>query len=73
MPERRVTTIILLGNKVDLVDKKKLKEKKVLKLVNKRGFLGYYKTSAKTGEGVIEAFQALIKELYNKYKRLRLQ
>lgn len=64
---------ILLGNKVDLVDKKKLKEKKVLKLVNKRGFLGYYKTSAKTGEGVIEAFQVLIKELYNKYKGLRLQ
>ncbi len=64
---------ILLGNKVDLVDKKKLKEKKVLKLVNKQGFIGYYKTSAKTGEEVIKAFQALIKELYNKYKGLRLQ
>lgn len=64
---------ILLGNKVDLVDTKKLKEKKVLKLVNKQGFIGYYKTSAKTGEGVIEAFKALIKELYNKYKGLRPQ
>ena len=62
--------IILLGNKVDLVDIKKLKDKKVLKLVNKRGFIGYYKTSAKTGEGVIDAFQALIKKLYNKYKTL---
>jgi Ras-related protein Rab-11A len=64
---------ILLGNKIDLINTKILKEKKVLKLANKRGFLGYYKTSAKTGEGVIEAFQTLIKELYNKYKGLRPQ
>ncbi|MFX1442617.1 MAG: Rab family GTPase [Promethearchaeota archaeon] len=64
---------VLLGNKVDLVDTKKLKEKKVLKLMKKRGFIGYYKTSAKTGDGVINAFQALIKELYNKYKGLMYQ
>ena len=65
--------IILLGNKVDLIDKKKLKEKKVLKILKKHEFIGYYKTSAKTGEDVIKAFQALIKELYNKYKVRRAQ
>jgi small GTP-binding protein len=60
--------IILFGNKVDLVKEKNLDEKKVLDLVKERDFLGYYKTSAKTGNGVYKAFQAIIKELYNKYK-----
>lgn len=68
-----VVPTILLGNKVDLIDAEKLKEKKVLKLVNKQGFIGYYKTSAKTGEGVIDAFQALIEVLYHKYKGLKHQ
>ena len=40
----------------------------VQKLADERNFLGYYKTSAKTGVGVYEAFQAIIKNLYNKYK-----
>jgi len=60
--------IVLFGNKVDLVKEKNLDEKKVLDLVKERDFLGYYKTSAKTGNGVYKAFQAIIKELYNKYK-----
>lgn len=61
--------ILVFGNKVDLVDEESLDEASILKLVNKRKFLGYYRTSAKTGEGVIEAFQAIISELYNKYKK----
>lgn len=60
--------IVLFGNKVDLVKEKNLDEKKVLDLIEGRNFLGYYKTSAKTGNGVYKAFQAIIKELYNKYK-----
>ena len=62
--------IILFGNKTDLAGKgkEKIDEKKVLDLVKERNFLGYYRTSAKTGSGVFEAFQAIIKELYNKYK-----
>ncbi|MHA1254624.1 MAG: Rab family GTPase [Promethearchaeota archaeon] len=60
--------IIIFGNKVDLVKEKNLDQKKVLDLVKERDFLGYYKTSAKTGNGVYKAFQAIIKELYNKYK-----
>ena len=45
-----------------------LDDKKVQDLIKDRNFLGYYKTSAKTGNGVYKAFQAIIRELYNKYK-----
>ena len=60
--------IVLFGNKIDLVDEKKLDNKKVQKIVKDRKFLGYYLTSAKTGSGVFEAFQAIIKVLYDRYK-----
>jgi len=60
--------IILFGNKMDLIDEKDLDNEKVVSIVKERNFLGYYKTSAKTGSGVYEAFQAIIKKLYNKYK-----
>jgi Ras-related protein Rab-23 len=59
--------IVLFGNKIDLVDKDS-NDEKIQDLVKERGFLGYYRTSAKTGSGVYEAFQAIIKNLYNKYK-----
>jgi len=60
--------IILLCNKVDLIDKNILDESKVFKLTKKREFLGHYLTSALTGEGVDDAFQALTNELYYKCK-----
>lgn len=60
--------IVLFGNKLDLVNEKDLDDKKVHDLIKDRNFLGYYKTSAKTGSGVYKAFQAIIRELYNKYK-----
>ena len=60
--------IVLFGNKIDLVDDDELDESKVEEIVDKRDFLGYYKTSAKTGNGVYKAFQAIIKDLYEKYK-----
>jgi small GTP-binding protein len=60
--------IVLFGNKIDLIDEEDLDADDVVSIVNERNFLGYYKTSAKTGSGVYKAFQAIIKELYNKYK-----
>jgi small GTP-binding protein len=60
--------ILVFGNKVDLVDEESLDEANILKLVKKRKFLGYYRTSAKTGKGVTSAFHAIITELHNKYK-----
>jgi small GTP-binding protein len=60
--------IVLFGNKMDLVNDEELDESNVKEIVDKRDFLGYYKTSAKTGNGVYKAFQAIIKDLYEKYK-----
>ncbi len=60
--------IVLFGNKVDLVKKKDLDDSNVQKVIDEKDFLGYYKTSAKTGENVFSAFQAIIKNLYQKFK-----
>jgi GTPase SAR1 family protein len=60
--------IVLFGNKIDLINKEELEDQNIKDIVEEKGFLGYYKTSAKTGNGVYKAFQAIIKELYNKYK-----
>ncbi|MHA2391953.1 MAG: Rab family GTPase [Promethearchaeota archaeon] len=60
--------IVLFGNKTDLIDESNLDNEKVQEIIKSRNFLGYYKTSAKTGSGVYEAFQAIIKNLYDKYK-----
>jgi len=60
--------IVLFGNKIDLLDDHDLNDIKVEKIVDERNFLGYYKTSAKTGNGVFKGFQSIIKDLYEKYK-----
>ncbi|MFX1307773.1 MAG: hypothetical protein ACFFDG_13255, partial [Promethearchaeota archaeon] len=60
--------VVLFGNKVDLVDETTLDDENALKFVEKHEILGYYRTSAKTGQGVHDAFQKIIRELYHKYK-----
>jgi small GTP-binding protein len=60
--------VVVFGNKVDLIDEKQLDTSKIAELVKENEFLGYFITSAKTGEGVIEAFNAIIDILYLKYK-----
>ncbi len=62
--------VVLFANKVDLVNENNLNELEIQKLVKEYNFLGYYITSAKTGRGVIEAFNALIEKLYYKNKKL---
>ncbi len=62
--------IVLFANKVDLIDENNLKKTKIQELVKERDFLGYYLTSAKTGQGVHEAFNTIINKLYSKYKAL---
>jgi len=59
---------VLFANKVDLVDENSLITTKVQKLVNEHKFLNFFFTSAKTGQGVIEAFNAIIERLYLKFK-----
>lgn len=62
--------VVLFANKVDLIDKGDLDDSPLQEVVKINKFLGYYVTSAKTGQGVVEAFNAIIHELYNKYKPL---
>ena len=59
--------VVIFANKVDLVDENNSDDSKIQKLVDKHNFLGFYKTSAKTGDGVIKAFNAIIKKLYHNY------
>ena len=54
--------IIVFANKVDLINEKSLDKAKIQNLVKEHNFLGYYITSAKTGQGLEEAFNNLIKE-----------
>ncbi|MFX1499041.1 MAG: Rab family GTPase [Promethearchaeota archaeon] len=65
-----IIPVIIFANKVDLVNQDELNELEIQNLVKENNFLGYYITSAKTGQGVIEAFNAIIKKLYYKYKNL---
>ncbi|MFW9823296.1 MAG: Rab family GTPase [Candidatus Thorarchaeota archaeon] len=60
--------IVLFANKVDLLDENQLDRSSIQDTVNKNSFLGYYITSAKTGKGVIKAFNAIIEAL--NYKTL---
>lgn len=62
--------IVLFANKVDLVEENDLDIDKIQNITNENNFFGYYLTSAKTGQGVIDAFNAIINELYYKFKAL---
>lgn len=64
--------IVLFGNKIDLVDEGELcsnpniptGDANVENFAKDNRFVGYYKTSALTGQGVTDAFKALVKKLY---------
>ena len=62
--------VILFGNKVDLIDDNKLDKSSIEEIVTQNNFIDYFITSAKTGQGVEEAFIKLIKLLHDKYKVL---
>ena len=54
--------VVVFANKVDLIEEQSLDKTKIQNLVKEHNFLGYYITSAKTGQGLDEAFNDLIKE-----------
>ena len=60
--------VVIFGNKMDLIDEKKVDTSAIEKIIEDKNYLGYFFTSAKTGHGVIDAFNAIINELYVKYK-----
>ena len=55
--------VVVFANKVDLIHEQSLDKAKIQNLVNEQNFLGYYITSAKTGHGLDDAYNALIKEI----------
>ncbi len=64
--------IVLFGNKIDLIDDGELESNPNLPTANatveqftkENRFIAYYKTSALTGQGVTDAFKALVRKLY---------
>jgi small GTP-binding protein len=62
--------VVVFANKVDLINENDLSHTEIAELVEKNQFLGYFITSAKTGQGVIEAFNSIIDELYNMHKEI---
>ncbi|MHA1192383.1 MAG: Rab family GTPase [Promethearchaeota archaeon] len=60
--------IVVFANKVDLVNEGNLDMSELQKLVDDNNFLGNYITSAKTGQGVIKSFNAIINRIYNQIK-----
>jgi len=64
--------LVLFGNKVDLVEEEELSsnpsiptsDANVKQFVKDNRFVGYYKTSALTGQGVTDAFKVLVRKLY---------
>ncbi len=52
------------------MDEDNIKISKIQNLVNEHNFLKFFFTSAKTGQGVVEAFNAIIEQLYLKFKTL---
>ncbi|MFX1454464.1 MAG: GTP-binding protein [Promethearchaeota archaeon] len=59
---------IIIGNKNDLIDEDKIDDSKVQELFKNYNFLGHYIASARTGQGVDDAFNKIIEKLYNQYK-----
>ncbi|MBY9004270.1 MAG: GTP-binding protein [Candidatus Lokiarchaeota archaeon] len=62
--------IIVFANKTDLVEDTEIDESSYKELSAKENYLGVYKTSAKTGNGVSDAFKAIIEKLYTIHKEI---
>lgn len=61
--------IVIIANKIDLTDETKLNNSQILEFVNENNVFGYFITSAKTGQGVDEAFNSIIDEMYKLYNK----
>jgi small GTP-binding protein len=62
--------IIIFANKIDLVGDTEIDESSFKELSAKENYLGVYRTSAKTGNGVGNAFKTIIEKLYNMHKEV---
>ena len=62
--------VVIFANKVDLIEGDDLDTSKLQNISEKLKIFSYYQTSAKTGQGVNDAFNVIIEELYKKSKAL---
>jgi small GTP-binding protein len=62
--------VVLFANKVDLIEESNLDTSKIQMIANKLNIFKFYITSAKTGQGVSEAFNAILGKLYQNSKGL---
>jgi small GTP-binding protein len=62
--------IVIFANKTDLVEDTKIDDNSFEELSTKENYLGVYRTSAKTGNGVSNAFKAIIEKLYTIHKEI---
>lgn len=62
--------IIIFANKTDLVVDTEIDESSFEELSAKEDYLGIYRTSAKTGNGVDNAFKMIIEKLYSMHKEV---
>ncbi|MFX1454611.1 MAG: Rab family GTPase [Promethearchaeota archaeon] len=62
--------VVLFANKVDLVEENRIDKTHIQNIVKEFNIVDYFLTSAKTGQGVMEAFNLIIEKLYYKYKKL---
>jgi small GTP-binding protein len=66
LKEAQNISLILIGNKIDLVDSIVVSTEEGVKLANQLG-LSYIETSAKTGENIEDAFKTLALQIIKKY------
>ena len=64
--------IILIGNKSDLIGKREVSYDEGAKYLEQDGIIGFYETSAKTGDNIKKIFEEIAKGLYRDYKKYKI-
>ena len=64
------TQILIVGNKLDLIEERKISESQVLNFCRENGYK-YIEASAKEGTNILKIFEELSIDLVTKYEKLR--
>ena len=69
----RDVPIMLVGNKIDLVNKRAISTEHGIEVAKRSGFTGFSETSAKTGVNIESTFQTIAKLMVKRMKKLEEQ